>query len=420
MTDQEQLIIVGAGHAAGQLAVSLRQAKYPGHITVLGDEAHPPYQRPPLSKAYLAGDLPAERLLLKPAKWYPENAVDMELETRVTAVATDTKTVSLATRTGELHTLPWDKLVLATGSRVRELTLPGNELPGVHYLRTVADVDQIREEFQGAKRLVVVGGGYIGLEVAAVARKHGLDVHVVEMMDRLLSRVVSPVLSEFYLRVHEDAGVQFHLQTGVSGFAGDDRVTGVLTDTGETLAADLVIVGVGIVPNTELAATAGIDCDNGIVVDEYCQTSHPDVLAIGDCTNHPNPLLDRRLRLESVPNALDQARTAAATLTGQRKPYAAVPWFWSDQYDLKLQIVGLTAGYDETVLRGSLDAKSFACFYLADGRLIAVDAVNSPREFMHSKPIVAQQLKIPVTVLEDPDASLKEAAETYADTALKR
>ena len=403
------LLVIGAGQAAGQLAVSLRQSGFDGHITIVGDEPLPPYQRPPLSKKYLAGELEGDRLLIKPNAFYADNDVELVLGRHAESIDREAKTVTL----DDGRKIGWDKLVLATGSSVRKLDSPGCDLPGIHYLRTAADVDAIREEFSSGRRLVIVGGGYIGLEVAAIAMGLGLEVHVIEQMPRLLSRVASPEISTFYERVHSDAGVDIHLDCAVLAFGGEDHVQHVSLSDGREIDTDLVIVGIGIVPNTHIAAAAGLDCDNGILGDEFCQTSDADVLAIGDCTNHPNPILKRRLRLESVPNALEQARTAAATLCGERRAYAQVPWFWSDQYDLKLQIVGLTEGYDETVIRGSMADNKFACFYLREGRLIAVDAVNSPREFMFSKPAVAAGAKIPREVLADPDQSLKDADKTW-------
>ncbi|MEL7309973.1 MAG: FAD-dependent oxidoreductase [Pseudomonadota bacterium] len=403
MNKKTDILIVGAGHAAGQLAVSLRQGGYDGDVMMLGDEPHPPYQRPPLSKKYLAGELDAERLLVKPENFYRESNIELATDTRVTAIDVTHKTATV----DDGASVSWRSLVLATGTRARQLPLPGAELKGVHYLRTASDVDAMRPEFAAGKRLVVIGGGYIGLEVAAVARQLSLEVHVVEHMPRLLSRVVSPVLSEFYAKVHEEAGVTLWLDQSVSTIDGESEVTGVTLADGTSLEADIVLIGIGVVPNDELAKDAGIVCSNGVDTDLSGRTSAADVFAIGDCCNHPNPIYDRRIRLESVPNALGQARATAATLLGNDKPYAEVPWFWSDQYDLKLQIVGLTEGYDQTVLRGDPDSRSFACFYLKAGKLLAVDAVNSPREFMRSKTLVAAAASIPPDALADPSVDLK-------------
>lgn len=403
MNETTDVLIVGAGHAAGQLAVSLRQGGYEGGVMMLGDEPHPPYQRPPLSKKYLAGELGAERLFVKPASFYEDANIELRTGTRVTAIDPATKTATIEGGSP----VQWQSLVLATGTRARQLPLPGSDLDGVHYLRTATDVDAMRSQFTDGKRIVIIGGGYIGLEVAAVARQLSLEVHVVEHMPRLLSRVVSPVLSDFYASVHEQAGVTLWLEQSVETIDGDKRVTGVTLADGTSLHADIVLIGIGVVPNHELAQEAGIVCSNGIDTDLTGRTSAPDVLAIGDCCNHHNPIYDRRVRLESVPNALGQARAAAASLLGQDKPYHEVPWFWSDQYELKLQIVGLTEGYDQTVLRGDPASRSFACFYLKGGRLLAVDAVNSPREFMRSKSLVAAGATVPPEALADPAVDLK-------------
>ncbi|MEM9172549.1 MAG: FAD-dependent oxidoreductase [Pseudomonadota bacterium] len=403
------LCIVGAGHAAGQLAVSLRQTGFDGSVLMAGEETYPPYQRPPLSKKFLAGELASERLFLKPAEFYTEAEITLALGATVSKVDTAKHTANID-RLGEVS---WSQLVFATGSRVRRLAIPGEALAGVHYLRSIRDTDAIRAAFKPGRKVVIIGGGYLGLEIAAVAATAGLTVTVLEQSERLLSRVVSPPLSEFYEDVHTQAGVDVRTGVGAIAFEGDDAVAQVITQTDEAIAADLVIVAIGVVPNVELAQDAGVACDNGIRVDEYCRTDVDDVLAIGECTNHPNPLLNRRLRLESVPNALDQARTAAATLTGELKPYSQVPWFWSDQYDLKLQMAGLIDGYDTHVLRGDPATRQFASFYLREGGLIAMDAVNSPKDFLFAKPLIADQRQIPQDKLADPDYSLKQAAVDY-------
>lgn len=401
------IVIAGAGHAAGQAIASLRQGGYAGRLVLVGEEPWLPYQRPPLSKKFLAGELELDRLLLRHQPWYEEHQVDLRLDTRVSAIDPAAHQVTLAS--GER--LAYDKLLLATGTRVRRLTLPGAELAGIHYLRTIADVHGIQREFRPGARLAVVGGGYIGLEVAAVAVTHGLRVSVLEAAPRVMSRVVCPTVSAFYEKEHRAAGVELHLDTGVAGFAGDGHVREVILADGRRLAADLVVVGVGVLPATELAEQAGLACDNGIIVDEYCQTSDPDILAAGDCTNHPNPLLGHRLRLESVHNAQEQAKTAAATLLGTPKPYADIPWFWSDQYDLKLQIVGLAAPDCSTTVRGDPDQRSFAVFYQRGLQVIAVDAINSPREFMLSKKLIAQRAPVTAAALADTDRPFKELVE---------
>ncbi|MEK9870389.1 MAG: FAD-dependent oxidoreductase, partial [Gammaproteobacteria bacterium] len=290
--------------------------------------------------------------------------------------------------------------------RPRILNIEGSDLEGLHYLRTVDDVDGIRTAMEAAKNVCIVGGGYIGLEVAAVAKKAGHNVTVLEMEDRILQRVTTAEMSEFYHALHTGRGVDIRVKTMVSGFAGENgRVTSVLCGD-ESIPADLVIVGIGIIPNVELAEAAGLTCDNGIVVNDHCQTSDPDIYAAGDCTNHPNPILDRRLRLESVPNAMEQARTACSNMLGGDKTYAAVPWFWSDQYELKLQMVGFSADGDQSVLRGDKASNEFAVFYLKDGNVVAVDAVNSPKEFMVAKQLYGKAVN--EADLANPAFELKE------------
>lgn len=394
------VVIIGAGHAAGQAAASLRQAKYAGDITIVGDEAHIPYQRPPLSKAYLKGDQSADKVYLRAESFYADRDIAMKLSTRATAIDTTAKTVALSSD----ETLHYDHLLISTGSRPRKLSIDGSDLPGIHYLRTMDDVDGLRDGMQADANLVIVGGGYIGLEVAAVGRELGLNVHVLEMEERILQRVTTPEMSAYYHQLHEGRGVNIHTNTAVTGFAGDGKVQEVLCGD-KRFPADIVIVGIGIIPNTELAEAAGIVCDNGIVVDDHCCTSDPNVYAAGDCTNHPNPLLDRRLRLESVPNAMDQARVSTANMLGDDKTYAAIPWFWSDQYELKLQMVGFSADGDAQVLRGDMATNQFAIFYLKDGKVVAADAVNSPKEFMLCKQLVGKSAD--PAMLADPEADLK-------------
>ena len=394
------MVIIGAGHAAGQAAARLRQEKYSGPITIIGDEAHLPYQRPPLSKAYLSGSQEVDRVYLRAEKFYQEKEIDLKLSTRATAIDPDAKAVELE----DGSKIDYDKLLISTGSRPRLLSIPGSDLGGIHYLRTIDDVDGIRADMHEGANLVIVGGGYIGLEVAAVGIEQGLNVHVLEMEDRILQRVTTPTMSKYYDQLHKGRGVQIHTNTGVTGFSGDAKVQKVMCGDTE-FAADMVIVGIGIVPNIELAEAAGIICDNGIVVDDHCQTSNPDIYAAGDCTNHPNALLDRRLRLESVPNAMDQARTSASNMLGGDKSYAAIPWFWSDQYELKLQMVGFSADGNREVLRGDMASNQFAVFYLKDNTVVAADTVNSPKEFMLCKQLVGKEADS--AVLADSTSDLK-------------
>ena len=398
------IVIAGAGHGAGQVVASLKQHKFDGKIILVGDEPYLPYQRPPLSKKYLAGELPPERLYFKPASFYEDPQVEVRLETRIASIDRSARVVT----TSDDEEIGYDKLVLALGSRVRKVPADGADLPGIHYLRSIADVDAIREDMSSNRNVVIVGAGYIGLEVAAVCCQHGLQVSVLEMEDRVMSRVVSPNVSDYYQLRHTEHGVRLMLSTGLAGFEGRRRVRKVLTTDDQALPADFVVVGVGILPNMELAAAAGLDTADGIVVDDRCRTSDPDIYAIGDCTFHPNDIYGRRLRLESVHNALEQAKTAASNICGVDSSYCQVPWFWSDQYDIKLQIAGLSEGYDDVVLRGDPSGGSFACFYLADSILIAVDAINSPREFMQSKRLIAERARPPVDALANPDIQIKD------------
>lgn len=402
----QTVVIVGAGHGAGQIVASLKQHKFDGHIVLIGEEPYLPYQRPPLSKKYLAGEMPPERLYFKPASFYEDDNIEVRLGTRIESIDSDRS--QLATSAGD--TIAYDKLVLATGSRVRKVEVPGADLDGIHYLRSIADVEAIRADIDTAETVAIVGAGYIGLEVAAVCRQLGCNVTVIELAAHVMSRVVSREVSDFYEALHADHGVDIRLSTGLQAYEGNGRVSHVVSDSGDRIPADLVVVGVGILPNIELAADAGLAVDNGIVVDDRCCTEDPDIFAIGDCTSHPNGIYERQLRLESVHNALEQAKTAAANICGIETHYSQVPWFWSDQYDVKLQIAGLSEGYDAIVLRGDPAKASFACFYLKDGVLIAVDAINSPREFMQSKALIGSHARIAPDQLADAAVMLKDLA----------
>lgn len=395
-------VIVGGGHAGGQAAASLRQAGYAGELMIVGAEPHVPYQRPPLSKQYLAGEQGLERVHLRAEQFYRDKGI--ELRRSIRAVGLDPQAHTVMLEDGEA--LRYDKLLLATGARARRLDVPGANLAGIHLLRTIADVDGIKAEMAPGKHLAIVGGGYIGLEAAAVARAAGLSVTVLEIEARILQRVVTEEMSAFYHALHADAGVTLLTGRAAVGFEGrHGRVAAVQCADGATVPTDLVILGIGIVPNVELAASGGLKCDDGIVVDEHCATSAADVFAAGDCTNHPSPLLGRRLRLESVPNAMEQARVAAANMAGEAKRYAAVPWFWSDQYDLKLQMVGFAADGDSSVTRGNPAGRRFAVFHLKGDTLVAADAVNSPREFMACRQLIGR--KVSPDSLTDPLVDLK-------------
>ena len=401
----KNFIIAGASHAASMLAPTLRQQGWQGRIIVIGAEASIPYHRPPLSKDYLAGEKTLDEILIRPAKVYEKSEVEFILNTSVESINRDNKTVQLSNN----ETLPYDKLALTVGSKVRKVNLPGVDLTGVFYLRDLRDVERITPYINPGANAVIEGVGYIGLETAAVLNRKGMNVTVLEMMERVLQRVTAPVVSEFYTRIHEEEGVSIRCGVGVSGFKGDGRVAKVLCSDGSEFAADLVIIGVGILPNTALAEAAGLEVDNGIVVNDRAQTSDPDIFAAGDCTNHHNPIYDRRIRLESVQNATDQSRVAAGAACGKEVSYNAVPWFWSEQYDLMLQIAGLSQGYDEIITRGDpAERRSYAAFYLKQDKVIAVDAINKPQEFMFSKKLIPLQKAVDKRKLADADTPIKE------------
>jgi 3-phenylpropionate/trans-cinnamate dioxygenase ferredoxin reductase subunit len=391
----DPLVIIGAGQAASQLVASLAQDGFAGEVCLVGDEPHLPYQRPPLSKKFLAGELALDRLYVKPAAFYEKAGSRLLLGQRAERIDRAGRAVLLA----DGSRLPYSTLVLATGSRPRELPLPG-----AFYLRNIADVDAIRPRLAPGKALVVIGGGYIGLELAAVAVKLGVGVTVLEQAPRLMARGVGPVVSQFYARLHGEEGVVIHTGAVVRGLEGKRVVC-----EHAQYDADLVVVGAGAVPNVELAREAGLAVEDGIVVDARCRTDDPSIYAIGDCTSQHHDLVGRRLRLESVHNALEQARIAAAAICGSKLPAIQVPWFWTDQYDVKMQIAGLSTGHDQAVVRGNPDTgRSFAVFYLREGTLIAVDAVNRAPEFMMSKQLIAERAKIDPARLGDEGVAMKD------------
>jgi 3-phenylpropionate/trans-cinnamate dioxygenase ferredoxin reductase subunit len=392
-------VIVGAGQAGGDLATALRQWGYGGRIVLIGDEQAVPYRRPPLSKAFLLGDVGAEPLFLKPREAYQKHDIDLRTGTKVTSIDRMAHTVSL----DDGRSLEYSKLVLATGGRARRLNLPGAEKPNVHYIGTIDDVLRLREQFVSGQRLVIVGGGYVGLEIAAVGIKSRLKVTLVESMPRLLARVTGPELSSYYHAVHRKRGVNIRLGASVSAIDGEDRAEAIVLQNGEKSPADVVVVGIGLIPNTELVEQAGLQVDNGIVVDPHSQASDPDIYSAGDCTNHDNGFLGKRLRLESVPNASEQTRVAAASICGKPMPHSGMPWFWSEQYELKLQMAGISQGYERVVIRGSMENDSFAAFYLQNGIVIAVDSVNRAQDFLIGKKMVTGRM------LGDPAALANES-----------
>ena len=402
----KQCIIIGASHAGAQLCVSLRQGGWEGGITVIGDEPDLPYHRPPLSKDFLSGDKEIDDILIRPAAVYETANVQMKLGVRVGAINRQAKTVL----TDDGDTLSYNKLVLATGARVRHLPVPGEDLDGVFYLRDTNDVRAIKDSVAPGKRAVIIGGGYIGLETAASLRKQGLEVTVLEAMPRILQRVTAPELSEFYKRIHSEEGVNILEGVMASEIKSKGEALSVETSCEKSFDADMVIIGIGVIPNIELAQMAGLEIGNGIEVNSFCQSSDPDIYAAGDVTWHYNPIYERHIRLESVPNATEQAKIVALHINEKPKAYNSLPWFWSDQFDLKLQIAGLSEGYDDIVIRGDIEgSRSFAAFYFKGDKILAVDAVNSPREFMFTKMALTKGQSLDKTVLADINADLKSA-----------
>lgn len=409
MTDTPEtfdVLIVGAGHGGAQAAIALRQRKFAGTIGVLGDEPEPPYERPPLSKDYLAGDKPFDRILIRPANFWGERAITLLPGQRVVAV--DSAAHRVTTAGGA--TIGYRSLIWATGGAPRRLTCAGHDLRGVHAVRTRADVEQIMRELPSVERAVVIGGGYIGLEAAAVLTKLGKHVTVLEAAPRVLARVAGAPLSDFYEAEHRAHGVDLHTGVTVDSIIGKDGAAcGVRLADGTILPGQLVIVGIGIIPAVAPLLAAGADGGNGVNVDALCRTSLPDIFAIGDCAAHPNPYADGAvIRLESVQNANDQATTVAKLLTGEEAPYDAVPWFWSNQYDLKLQTVGLSIGHDAVVLRGDVATRSFSVIYLKQGHVIALDCVNATRDYVQGRALVLARAVVDPARLADAATPLKE------------
>ena len=404
--DKRDVVIVGAGHGGAQAAIALRQLGFAGSIAVVGNEPEFPYERPPLSKEYFAGDKAFDRILIRPAAFWAERNVVMLLSTEVTVVDAKAKRLSFANG----GTLDYGTLIWATGGAPRKLTCSGHDLRGVHAVRTRADVLKMTDELPAVGQVVVIGGGYIGLEAAAVLTKFSKKVVLLEALDRVLARVAGPELSRFYEAEHRAHGVD--LRTGVQVECieeKDGRVSGVRLAGGEVVPADMAIVGIGIIPAVAPLIAAGAQGGNGVVVDEYCRTSLPDIYAIGDCAAHANGFADgATIRLESVQNANDQASTAAKAITGNLEPYKATPWFWSNQYDLKLQTVGLSIGFDQTVVRGDTATRSFSVVYLKNGRVIALDCVNAVRDYVQGRKLVETRAKIDPDLLADATRPLKE------------
>jgi 3-phenylpropionate/trans-cinnamate dioxygenase ferredoxin reductase component len=409
--DSRHIVIAGAGHAGGSAAAMLRQMGWAERITLIGEEQLVPYQRPPLSKAWLKGEATADSLALRPAKFYADATIDLRLGMRVTAIDRAAKTVTAQGEAGP-ETIGYDYLILALGARARRLPLPGADLEGVLELRSATDADRLKAALYPGAHLAVIGGGYIGLEAAASGRALGAEVTIIERESRVLARVACPILSDFFQNFHRAQGVTIEVDAQVSALEGTGgRVSGVRLGDGRLIACDAALIGVGAVANDELARAAGLDCQNGIVVDLAAQTSDPAIFAIGDCTSRPLPLYERTGRLESVPNALEQAKQAAALICGKPAPTPEVPWFWSDQYDLRLQICGIPFDATEVVVRGDIAAGKFALFHLtADGTVQAVEAVNASTEFMGGRRIIARRRRLTRARIEDMSVSMQELA----------
>ena len=399
-----EIVVIGSGQAAIQAVMSLKRNEFTGSIKVIGEEDHLPYQRPPLSKDFLLEEYKPERVSLKKKEFYEENGVDLILGKRAESIDTILKEITLS----DENKIRYDQLVIATGSRVRKLNVPGSDKKGIYYLRDLDDANALKQRLKKNKKMVIVGAGYIGLEVASVAASLGVEVTVIEMANRVMNRTVDPMISSYYQKLHESHGVKIHLDNGLKAFEGGDSVNAVLCSDGLMLEADLVVIGAGVLPNQEIAIEAGLECNNGIMVNEFGETSTAHVYACGDCTNHPNKGLNTRLRLESVHNAMEQSKTVANTIMGNKEPYDQVPWFWSDQYDHKLQLVGISGDHDEVVMRGLESEQKFLLFYLKNSELIAVNAINSSKEFLICRKLVANKVKISSDVIKDQSVNLND------------
>ncbi|MDE0588398.1 FAD/NAD(P)-binding oxidoreductase [Halocynthiibacter sp. C4] len=394
-------VVIGAGQAGASLVAELRNSGFEGEITLIGEEPVPPYQRPPLSKGYMLGELSQERLFLRPESFYHDQNIRLVLGESVSAIDPQSKIVTVGD-----EAISYDKLAITTGATPRQLPPSiGGNLQNVFTVRSLADADAMSEFFQPGKRLLIVGGGYIGLEAAAVARKKGVDVTLVEMADRILGRVAAPETADYFRALHTDHGVEIREGLGLKALLGDDVVSGAEFSDGTRQEFDFIIVGIGIEPNTAIAALAGLEIENGIKTDSFGQTSDPLIWAAGDCASFPH--LGGRIRLESVPNAIDQAETVARNMLGENEQYVPKVWFWSDQYDIKLQIAGLNVGYDQVVVRPGSTPNAVSHWYLCGNKLLAVDAMNEPRAYMIGKRLIEAGKSAPVETIQNPDSNLK-------------
>jgi 3-phenylpropionate/trans-cinnamate dioxygenase ferredoxin reductase component len=399
------IVIIGAGQTGAQAIDTLRREGFDGRIVLIGDEPQLPYQRPPLSKKFLSGELTSERLLFRHQSFYDEHRIELKLGVAATRLDPLRRCVTLS----DGEEIAYERLLLGLGAAPRRLTCPGAELPGVHYLRGLDDVAAIQQGLKVGARILIIGGGYIGLEIAATARKIGCAVTVLEMGDRLMNRVVASNVSEYFANEHRAHGVKIICNTRVIRIEGRESAERVVCADGSSYEMDILVVGVGATANVKLASEAGLHCDNGIVVDQYCQTSDASIYAAGDCTNHPSLRFEMRVRLESVDNAFEQAKAASLNMLGRQVAHDRVPWFWSDQYENKLLIVGLSQGHDQQLTRGDPGARSFSVCYLKGGELLAVEAVNHSRDYVAGRKLIADRCRPNVDKLADPNVALKDA-----------
>ena len=394
-----KVIIIGGGHAGANVAFSLRKDGFEGEINIFSNEEFLPYHRPPLSKEFLKKNMETEKLFFKPESFYQEQNISFHANALVSSIDTDLKEI-----TADSLIFSFDYLVFATGASPRLLSIPNSDAKNLFYLRKISDVLDIHSQLESTKDIVLIGGGYIGLEVASAMTGLGLNVTILEAEERILKRVTSPELSSFYQSVHEAKGVQIICNARVSGLIAENQIINyVELESGKKILADAVLAGIGAIPNTQLAEDAGLACGNGIATDQYCRTSNPYVLAAGDCTNSFNALLNQSIRLESVPNALSQAKVVSSSIIGNELYNKELPWFWSDQYDLKLQMAGLSSGYDESVILGDIDAAEFIACYGKDGHLIAVDSVNQSKQFMLFKRALSNGFKLEMSLIKNKD-----------------
>lgn len=400
----EPIVIVGGGQAAVQLCLALRKEKVSNPIQLLSEETHYPYHRPPLSKSYLTGETSDEKLVMRPESFYESKEVSVELNVTVNGIDTSTKTLTTTAGSEKIY----HTLVLATGASPRGLPLPGSNLSGVHLLRDLQHSKDIKAQLTSAKNIVVIGAGFIGLEFAAVAAAMNKQVTVFDMADRVMARAVSPAISSWFEQEHKNNGIDIRLNDSVAEISGDNSVRQVKTPAGETLECDLLLIGIGVIPNDQIAKEAGISCDNGIVVNEFCETSEANIYAAGDCANHPNPFANgSRVRLESIQNATDQARVIASVIAGKRTPYNSVPWFWSDQGEHSLQMAGLSNASDQFIVRGNPTTKSFSVYHYLASELQSVDSVNSPRDHMVARKLISNGVSPTVEQIADSEFDLK-------------